>query len=310
LTGIGEATCAPIGPTLIADCFARSQRSRALAILFMAIPIGAGLGLGLGAQAIAWLDWRWAFYVTGTLGALAAGLALTIREPRQEIEAPSRAAVVSSILRDWADLLKNRPFVLTTLGMAFMVFALIGLNFWSPTFLATVRNVPVEDAGTWLGLLVGVTGIGGAALGGWLGDRLIHRGSRALAWLIAACTLGAVPFLALALWVAQPVFILAFLTLGLTLVCMNVGPLDTLLINVTAPRIRGAAFSLNVLAIHLLGEMPAPYVLGRISDQTGSLQLALAFAVAALVGSGIVYGLIVPFTPTQTERPSSESRPI
>ena len=163
LTGIGEATCAPIGPTLLADGFPKSQRSRALAILFMAIPFGSGLGLALGAQATAWLDWRWAFYVTGVLGAAAACLALTIDEPRPgshdppETDALSGLQFGSLVWRDWASLLYHRSFVLTTLGMAFMVFGLIALNYWAPSFLTNVKGVPLADAGTWLGILVGVT---------------------------------------------------------------------------------------------------------------------------------------------------------
>jgi MFS family permease len=38
LTGIGEATCAPLGPALLADAFPRRLRSRALAVLFAASP--------------------------------------------------------------------------------------------------------------------------------------------------------------------------------------------------------------------------------------------------------------------------------
>jgi predicted MFS family arabinose efflux permease len=307
LTGIGEATCAPIGPTLIADCFPRGQRSRALAVLFMAIPIGSALGFGLGGQATLWLDWRWAFILTCLLGAAAAGLALIIDEPQRGSQDADRPDLVQS-WSERAGLLRNRAFLLTTLGMAMMVFALVGLNTWAPTFLTKLRGLSLDEAGTYLGILVAVAGIGGAALGGWLGDRLSRRSPASLPWLITTATVAAAPCLALALWATHPALVFGFLGLGLTLICFNVGPLDTLLIQVTGPRIRGAAFALNVLAIHLLGEMPAPLVVGAVSDWTGSLTWGLALTVGALLLAGAIYGAGARLSRNGEPSPTTDSK--
>lgn len=310
LTGIGEATCAPIGPTLIADCFPRRLRSRALAVLFIAIPIGSALGLGVGGLAAAWLDWRLAFYLTAALGVLAAGLALAIDEPRrgiQDLDETELHLHASYAWRDGLALWHNRSFVFTTGGMALMVFGLIGLNAWAPTLLMTVHQFSAAEAGAALGIIVGAAGIGGAALGGWLGDRLLPRGVGALLWLVGATTLAAVPCLAAVLFVTNPVALFACLALGLALIFMNVGPLDTVLIHVTAPKVRGAAFAFNVLAIHLIGEMPSPLVLGAVSDATGSLLWGLGLATASLSFSGLVYCLAGRFLPMAAQ-PDHEIR--
>jgi MFS-type transporter involved in bile tolerance (Atg22 family) len=77
----------------------------------------------------------------------------------------------------------------------------------------------------------------------------------------------------------------------LTLVFFNVGPLDAVLISITSPRARGRALALNVLVIHLLGEMPAPWVVGIFSDLTGTLRSGLAFALAVLLIAGVLFWL-------------------
>ncbi|MBI2807507.1 MAG: MFS transporter [Planctomycetes bacterium] len=288
LTGIGEATCAPLGPAVIADHFPPRQRNRALAFLFLAIPVGSALGYLVGAQATLWLDWRFAFFCSGALGVAAAGLALTLGEADQPPECPSDAI---SSFEAWKGLLGERRFVLTTIGMAFLVFALMGWNAWAPTFLTAVRGMSLDDAGMALGVIVALAGVGGATLGGWLGDRLHRRGPGATMALVAATTCMAVPCFAAALWAPSALLLLGGLGLGLTLVFFNVGPLDAVLISITSPRARGRALALNVLVIHLLGEMPAPWVVGIFSDLTGTLRSGLAFALAVLLIAGVLFWL-------------------
>lgn len=40
LVGIGEASYSTIAPTIIADMFAKDNRSKALAVFFFAVPVG------------------------------------------------------------------------------------------------------------------------------------------------------------------------------------------------------------------------------------------------------------------------------
>lgn len=285
LTGIGEATCAPIAPTLIADCFPRSQRSRALAALFMAIPIGSALGLVVGGQAIVWLDWRWGFFMTGSVGGAAALAMLLIQEPSRGTQDDDVSRTGAGTWKDFAALRHNTTFVWTTIGMALMVFALVGLNAWAPTFLHTQRGITLENAATWLGVLVGVAGLGGAALGGWLGDHLPTR----LPTLSGVALLLSVPLLGAALFVEDVPTIFILLGIGLALLFVTIGPLDTVLVNATAPNLRGAAFSLNVLCVHVLGEIPGPIAVGFISDRTSNLFLGVVALLPCLLAAGMIF---------------------
>jgi MFS family permease len=40
LVGVGEASYSTIAPTIIADCFSKSMRTKALSFFYFAIPVG------------------------------------------------------------------------------------------------------------------------------------------------------------------------------------------------------------------------------------------------------------------------------
>jgi len=56
--------------------------------------------------------------------------------------------------------------------------------------------------------------------------------------------------------------------------------------------IRSTALAVNVFIIHLLGDAFSPALIGRISDKTGSLQIAfwVAFIAAGISGVILLYG--------------------
>ena len=73
-----------------------------------------------------------------------------------------------------------------------------------------------------------------------------------------------------------------------TVFCLffNTGPTNTVLANVTHPSMRAAAFALNILVIHALGDVISPVIIGLLSDwfqDIGSafLVVGLMFLVAA-----------------------------
>jgi hypothetical protein len=67
----------------------------------------------------------------------------------------------------------------------------------------------------------------------------------------------------------------------------NTGPANTALANVVSPAVRASAFAVNIFVLHLVGDAPAPYVLGVIHDHFSAWNPAF-FAVA---GSMLVAGV-------------------
>jgi len=338
--GIGEAAYATLAPTLIADLFVREKRNRALAIFYLAIPIGAALGYVLGGwivahhqslhilprleDALAWLTgrprftavegrgWRMAFFVVGLPGLIVAFLALFIPEPKRgATEAVSeedllRHEALPTSWKVYSTLLSNRSYVFNCLAMAMATFALGGLQFWAPKFLAVGSDaIQLDDANYGLGVCGFISGLVGTPLGAWLADRLARRNKGAYFWMSGLSMLAGAPFilsaLLTALWGAPPLLIFACILVGMTLGFLNYGPSNAIIINVTAPKIRAAAFALNILIIHLLGDIPSPWAMGAVSDlmrkgdspdaQQLGLFWGMTITIPAMLASGVFFCL-------------------
>uniref|UniRef100_A0A915K5X5 Major facilitator superfamily (MFS) profile domain-containing protein n=1 Tax=Romanomermis culicivorax TaxID=13658 RepID=A0A915K5X5_ROMCU len=60
VVGIGEASYSTVSPTIIADLFAKDQRSLMLMLFYFAIPVGSGLGYVLGGAVASFTNsWQW-----------------------------------------------------------------------------------------------------------------------------------------------------------------------------------------------------------------------------------------------------------
>jgi len=262
LLGIGEASYATLAPTLIADLFPTEKRNRALTIFYLAIPIGASLGYGLGGLVYELAGWRMAFFLVGLPGLVVAVATLALKEPKRgasEIVHSSAEPGSKPLRLHWRDYLQlafNPSYVYNLLAMAAMTFALGGLQAWVPTYLSEARGMDLGAANLWLAVVVASSALAGTPMGGVLGDWLSPRYKGAYFWVSGLPMLIAVPFIALALGDIPriPIFICIFI--GLTLAVFNFGPSNAIIINVTTPGIRAAAFAINTFLIHFLGEPP------------------------------------------------------
>lgn len=324
ILGIGEASYATLAPTLIGDLFRREKRNRALTIFYVAIPLGAALGYILGGMFAALYGWRTAFYVVGLPGLLLALAALFIPEPRrgatEEVDASDleRHDAIPLSWKDYAGLAKNRSYVYNAIGMAAFTFALGGLVAWAPDYLVSVEHVASglteadleglspperetkiseamsERATKWLGIVVFVSGLVGTMLGGWIADRLSNRIRGAYFTLSGATVLASVPLILAGIMLRNELALFACLLVGLTFASMNYGPTNTIIVNVTDPKIRAAAFAVNIFVIHLLGDIPSPTFMGFVRDVTGSPFLGMAVTLPVLFLGGIFFCLGAP----------------
>ena len=80
--GIGEAGCTPPANSLIADYYARQDRSQALGVYAMGVTLGTMFANLIGGWVTDAFDWRTAFFVVGLPGVLIAVVfKLTVKEP-------------------------------------------------------------------------------------------------------------------------------------------------------------------------------------------------------------------------------------
>jgi MFS transporter, Spinster family, sphingosine-1-phosphate transporter len=292
IVGIGEATFVTIAPAFLSDMFPEHRRGRVLSIFYLAIPAGTAIGYLLGGYLGHHYGWRNPFLVGATPGFLLAILLMFVPEPRRGAADQLKETVERSTL---LGLTRNGAFWTCSLGMAMMTFAVGGMQVWMPTFLARVRNVPLDKANLIFGSLTLISGIFATLLGGWLGDRYIsrHKGSYYLVSGIGmALALPAI--LCAVFFTGWPMYPAIFL--GEFFLLLNTAPLNAALVNSVSASIRATAVAVNLFTIHILGDAFSPTLMGYISDKS-NLQWSFVAASVAVALSAIILFVGMRFAP-------------
>ncbi len=284
MVGIGEAGYGPVAPTLIADSYSESVRSRMLSIYYIGTPLGSAVGIILGGTWGQHFGWRTAFLVAAIPGFLLAVLALFIKEPSRSADA-IRTPSIGETLRY---LIKTPSYIYNVAGTTALTFAVGGLAYWFPSFLSRTRGWEVSQATQLFGATTVVAGVAGTMFGGFLAD-IWHAKNRKAYFLISAIgMLLATPLAAASILIESKAWAFPFVFLAIFFLFFNTGPLNAAIISVVHPRMRATAMALNILFIHLLGDAISPVLIGKISDVTNSLVLGM------LVGSfAIPIGAII-----------------
>lgn len=137
LVGVGEASYSTIAPTLIADMFVGTMRTRMLAVFFFAIPVGSGLGYVVGASvANALGGWQWALRVTPPLGVLSVVLTLIfLKEPPRGLSDGAVQQEKTNLREDVTYLWRVKSYIWSTLGFTSVCFAVGALSWWAPKYM-------------------------------------------------------------------------------------------------------------------------------------------------------------------------------
>jgi len=239
------------------------------------------------------LGWRAAFYVVGIPGIVMALLALTIADPPRgatEDSAPSVPEPIGRTLRAFA---RNCAFTGTVFGYAAFTFALGGLAFWMPEYLARVREMDLARANFIVGSVTVLGGLAGTFLGGYLGDFLSGRMKHGQLWLCGLSSLVAIvpAWLALSL----PTGYIGWLFIAEFLLFLSTGPVNVVIVNVVPISARAMAMAVSIFAIHLLGDAISPPIIGRLADSSG-LARAVLIVPAVIALSALLWIATAVFT--------------
>jgi predicted MFS family arabinose efflux permease len=289
--GFGEAAYGPVAPDMISDLYPKEHRGQILAWFYAAIPFGGALGYALGDGVLKYTgSWRDAFYLVVPPGLLLGAWCFFMREPRR---GQTEQHIQTTRDRErWADyliLLKTPSYVLNTLGMAAMTFAMGGLAFWAPGYFVErgvqpLWGIPPTIA---FGGLTALTGLAATLLGGIAGDWLRPRFPGSYFLVSGAAMIVSFPLLLLMIFLPFP---LAWIPLVLFVFFLffNTGPTNTILANVTHPLLRAPGFALNILVIHLLGDATSPFIMGGIAGFS-NLNWSFAFVSVMVLIGGILW---------------------
>jgi MFS family permease len=298
IVGVGESSYSTITPSLIADYFPPERRATALGIFQAAIPMGFALGYVIGVVLAHFFGWRMAFMIVGLPGLITSWFVWRLREPKRgsnehvtaahdnavENSVVESRAVTESWLRTSWRILCTRDWLLSTAGYTALTFVLGAFGTWANILLVRDKGMTIAEAGITLGLVTLLAGAAGTFGGGWLADRLITKRRNAYFLVCAASSaLGIIPvFVVLSAnsrWIFIPAIFLAVFFLFI-----NNAPFHAILINSVQPLVRATAVALNIVIIHVMGDVISRFGVGVLSDSIHAGRLSFISGVAKLLG--------------------------
>ncbi len=292
--GIGEASYATLAPTIIDDISAPERKGRNLAYFYGATPFGAALGYLVGGFVEARWGWRSAFFVAGGPGLLIALFCLAIAEPERTF-----SSVKPDLKKDLGTLARTALYRQGVLGYCAYTFAIGAFSYWAPKFLYARYHLALDVANFRFGLITVVAGVIATFLGGFWADRMRRgiTGSGAatesgdvVRGLLRICAIGSAVGapLALACFLSPSsgtFFVLVFFCIFALFLCTS--PINAVVLSAVPPGLRASAMAISILAIHLLGDLWSPILVGALADRVpfdlAMMLLPVAIAVSALV---------------------------
>lgn len=266
--GIGEASYAPAANSLIGDMFPANKRSRAMGIFMLGLPLGLTLAFfTIGYMVKAFDSWRAPFIIAAVPGLILAFFMFFIREPQRGAAEEVKVAQ-GKVEKPLRKVLIIRTFWwLTLAGLAFN-FAAYANNAFMVSMMMRYFGVGIGEASAATGIIVGLTGLLGLTLGGWVADHLHQRFARGRLLFAAASMAIATVCTGWSLWAGRidfslfvGVFAIGWLFSYNFYTCVY-----TALQDVVEPRLRATAMALFFAGLYLLGGGLGPVVVGWLSD--------------------------------------------
>ena len=280
--GVGEASYGPAAMSMVGDLFVSDRRSRAMGLYMLGLPAGLMLAFfTVGAIVRAFGSWRAPFFFAVVPGILLALCFWLVREPSrggaEAVQAPTMPAD-----RPVRRVLRIRTMWLIILSGIAVNFSSYAANGFLVPLLMRYDGLPLERASIVTGVIVGVAGLVGLTLGGWVADKIHERSERGRLVFGAVCMAGA----ALATWYAlllgkdavgafTAVFAGGWLLQYQYYTCVYPAIQD-----VVEPRLRAIAMAIYFACLYLLGGAFGPVVVGLLSDRYARAAMHAAGATA------------------------------
>ncbi len=304
LMGIGQAVDDPASTSYLADSYPSRMRARVFAWQQVSFFLGGGIGLGMAAVIGEAFGWRWAFASVAIPGTLVSIAVFRLREPRRgEADLPETmgwdeiadlpplpvdrmhgASGVSlgqfarlAATELWSQLkmifgIRTMRFVLV--GVAALLFTTAAISTWLPIYHDRYSGMSEARATGVTALIFAGGGLIGTIFGGWFSDRFHHRwkGGR-IVIVVWSAALSAVLFMTSFAVAAVPLRV-ALQMIGVLAAAGAAPGLRAAMLDVVPPESRGVGASAMALTTSVFGQASAPFLVGWISDATGSLVAA------------------------------------
>ena len=236
------------------------------------------LTFSVGAMVTAFDSWRAPFFIAAVPGMILALFMFFIKEPRRGA-AEQVQSLTTPVDKPLRKVLTIRTFWwLVLAGLAFN-FATYACNSFMVPMLQRYFLLPLEQAAMATGVIVGLTGLLGLTLGGWLADKIHQRWQSgrllfaALSMLVAALATG----YALHAGRIEVALFVTLFSIGWLFAYNFYTCVYTAIQDVIEPRLRATAMALFFAGLYLLGGGLGPVAVGLLSDH---------YAQAAMLAAG------------------------
>ncbi|MBI4796282.1 MAG: MFS transporter [Deltaproteobacteria bacterium] len=306
LVGVGEASFGTLAPAYLADILPLSRRSRALGFFYLALPVGSALAYLVGGLVGSKWGWRPAFLLAGIPGMLLAALVLRLPgvvvdglpggagEPRTQNSPSLPRHHLTSLWAGARELWRLPTLRRVTLGYGMITFTLGGLAFWMPRYLEAAKGLEMAQANYLLFGSVTVAGGLGILTGGYLGDRLLTYTLKAPLLVSGLGVALAIPLAGLAIFATAPSLYIPGLVGAIFLLFLNPGVLTAVVVSVAGPLRRAQAVALNIVVIHLVGDVPSPFLIGWLAD-LWDLKWGVSLTLLALLVGAVLILRAMPY---------------
>jgi len=184
------------------------------------------------------------------------------------------------LVEDTLAIVTNRHWLLATLGWICTNFSMGGYACWYETYLTRYRLTDDKTANLILGAATFLAGIGGTLLGAKTADYAAHRKGGTDSDYLLVSAIFALPA---ALFGALSISSLLEGTAALFIVILlseiflftSTAPITTVSMNVIPVGLRSRSAALQILLVHILGDVISPPIVGTLSRHLGSLRLAM-----------------------------------
>ena len=305
-TGIDDA--APPGIySLIADYFEPTSRGKAMGLVNASGPLGAIIGSILSLTIVsAGMNWRNAFYITGTIGILLGVTTyLAVKDiPRgssePELEGKLTTDIYKATLKDLPALLKNKSLILLYLQGFFGVFPWNAITFWIITYMEVERGIPPEEVMVIMVLWL-VAMVAGNIVSGYLGDLLFKKTKRGRAILggVVVFLSALLIYLTMSAKTHEEFLIYGLLTaFEIPMAGPNVSAAIT---DVTEPELRSSASALQRF-FENVGSAVSPAIVGIMAEKATLGEAITLISVSTWILCGIFFTILTIIIPKDIER--------
>jgi predicted MFS family arabinose efflux permease len=287
--GVGEAGCSPPAHSMIADYYPAEQRATALGIYSLGIPFGIMFGLFAGGWINELFGWRAAFFIVGVPGILLALITrFTLTEPPRGLaEGRADTGEQPSVRETLRFLWAKKSFRHMSFAAALTAFVGYGFITWAPSFLIRSFGMSTGEIGTWFGLILGVAGGVGIALGGYLADKFGAKDPKWFLWVTAFALLIIIPFNVFVYTATSSTMVLLAMIIPVLLGNFYQATTFSQTQGISELRMRAVAAGILLFILNMIGLGLGPQFVGIVSDllsdRYGQESLRYALLICSLV---------------------------